>query len=332
MWEPIERNWKGHNSNLLPYCARHVWVLVARKLDVAKLNTSEYQQTLAQAMDEAFGTNSSMVSDDIEEMWNSFKAITYTTAANVLGHLKHKNTDWFQEHDEEVQSLLAEKQKAHMQYLACDSQHNKMAFLLVRAKVQKRIQMMKDDWWNSKAEKLQRLADVHDYQGLFAAQRAIYGPCSSAVAPVKSADGSVLLTDLKDITGCWKEHFSNLLNQQGTPDERATSQMCVHTPMDDLCTPITMEELEKALQETRRGKAPGLDDISPEILKLGGPKLKACLLSLYNTCWQRQTLSQDFKDALIVMIYKRKGDRRESDNPVVYPCCQSLARCLLTSC
>ena len=25
------------------------------------------------------------------------------------------------------------------------------------------------------------------------------------------------------------EHFSNLLNQQGTADERATSQMCVYT-------------------------------------------------------------------------------------------------------
>ena len=116
---------------------------VPRKLDVAKLNTSEYQQTLAQAMDEAFGTNSSTLSDDIEEMWNNFKAITYTTAASVLGHLKHKNTDWLQEHDEEIQSLLAKKQKAHMQYLACDSQHNKMAFLLVRAKVQKRIQKIK---------------------------------------------------------------------------------------------------------------------------------------------------------------------------------------------
>ena len=134
---------------------------------------------------------------------------------------------------------------------------------------------MKDGWWNSKAKKLQRLADGHDYQGLFAALRAIYGPHSNAVAPVNSVDGSVLLPDLKDITGCWKEHFSNLLNQQGTADERATSQMCVHTPKD--VYPIMMEELEKILQETRRGKVPGLDGISPEILKLGGPKLKAPL-------------------------------------------------------
>ena len=244
---------------------------VPRKLDVAKLDTSEYQQTLVQAMDETFRTNSSTMSDDIEEMWNDFKTIMYTKAANVLGHPKCKNTDWFQEHDEEIQSLLAKKQKAHMQYLASDSQQNKMAFHLVRAKAQKRIRKMKDDWWNSKSQELQRLADFHDYQGLFAALRAINGPCSNAVAPVKSADGSVLLTNMKDITGCWKEQFPNLLNQQGTADERATSQMCVCTPKDDLCIPIMMEELKKALQATRRGKAPGLDGISPEILKLGGP-------------------------------------------------------------
>ena len=163
--------------------------------------------------------------------------------------------------------------------LTCNTWHvthniTNWLFSLVRATVQKRIQKMKDDWLNSKAKELQRLADVHDYQGLFAALRTIYGPCSNAVAPVKSADGSVLLTDLKDITGHWKEHFSNLLDQQGTADERATSQMCVHTPKDDLCTPIMMEELEKALNETRRGKTPGIDGISPEILKLGGPKLK----------------------------------------------------------
>ena len=60
-----------------------------------------------------------------------------------------------------------------------------MAFLLVRAKAQKRIWKMKGDWWNSKAKELQRLADVHDYQRLFAAMRAINGPHSNAVAPVK---------------------------------------------------------------------------------------------------------------------------------------------------
>ena len=52
----------------------------------------------------------------------------YTTAANGLGHPKCKNTDWFQEHEEEIQSLLAKKQKVHMQDLACDLQQNKSGF------------------------------------------------------------------------------------------------------------------------------------------------------------------------------------------------------------
>ena len=46
---------------------------VPRKLDVAKWGTTEYQQTLVQAMDDTFGTNSSTMSDDIEEISNDFK-------------------------------------------------------------------------------------------------------------------------------------------------------------------------------------------------------------------------------------------------------------------
>ena len=91
---------------------------VPRKLDVAKLGTSEYQQTLVWAMDKALGTNSSTMSDDIEEMWNNFKTIMYTTAANVLGHPKCKNTDWFQEHGEESSHCLLRNRK-----ITCNTWH-----------------------------------------------------------------------------------------------------------------------------------------------------------------------------------------------------------------
>ena len=101
---------------------------VHRKLDVAKLGTSEYQQTLVWAMDKASGTNNSTMSDDIEEMWNDFKTIMYTTAVDVLGPPKCKNKDCFQEHDKKIKSLLAKKHKAHTQYLACDSQQNNNSF------------------------------------------------------------------------------------------------------------------------------------------------------------------------------------------------------------
>ena len=140
--------------------------------------------------------------------------------------------------------------------------------------------------------------------------------CGSPERGTRGGMTPIFFPIVQDVFGHWKKSYGNGISltvaglrelaATWTADERATSQMYVYTPKDDLCTLIMMEELEKALQETRRGKAPGLDGISPEILKLGGPKVKAHLLSLYNTCWQRQILQQDFKDALIVMICKRR--------------------------
>ena len=133
------------------------------------------------------------------------------------------------------------------------------------------------------------MAENHNYRGLFAGLKAIYGPKSNAVAPVKSADGGKLLTDLQDIRARWKEHFNNLLNQEGSAHPDACQQMKRKPTRNELCGEIT-------------------------ILKNGGEKLCEALLGLFNRCLLSGTVPQDFRDALIVTIYKRKGDRAECGN------------------
>jgi len=71
-----------------------------------------------------------------------------------------------------------------------------------------------------------------------------------------------------------------------------------------------MDELEKVMRTTRNGKAPGQDGIAAEVLEYGGTRLKEKLLELYSTCLEEMALPQDFKDALIVTVYKKKGERR----------------------
>ena len=78
--------------------------------------------------------------------------------------------------------------------------------------------------------------------------------------------------------------------------------------------PITEGELDKALKTTRSGKAPGQDGIPADVWKRGGPSLKNKLLVLFNVCWDTECLPQDFKDAVIVTIYKKKGQRSECGN------------------
>ena len=62
------------------------------------------------------------------------------------------------------------------------------------------------------------------------------------------------------------------------------------------------------------GKAPGADAIPSEIYKIGGPALLRELASLFRAMWKEGKLPQDFWDATIVHIYKRKGNRQLCDN------------------
>ena len=64
----------------------------------------------------------------------------------------------------------------------------------------------------------------------------------------------------------------------------------------------------------KTNKAPGIDGIPAEVFKHGGTLLEENLLKLIQKCWEEQTLPQDFKDAVLIPIYKNKGDRRDCGN------------------
>ena len=108
---------------------------------------------------------------------------------------------------------------------------------------------------------------------------------------------------MDDIEARWKELFCNLLNQQGIADPQACNMIQPSKTREEISTPITDLELEKALKTMRCGKAPGQDGILADLWKSGGQSLKRELLRLYNACWTKACIPQDFKDAVIVTIY-----------------------------
>ena len=61
-------------------------------------------------------------------------------------------------------------------------------------------------------------------------------------------------------------------------------------------------------------KALGPDSISVEIYKEDGSAQTGKLLTLIQLIWVKEQLPQDFNDAFIIHIYKRKGNRQACDN------------------
>ena len=114
----------------------------------------------------------------------------------------------------------------------------------VKAKVQREIRAIKDKRWNNKAKELQDMAEKHDLHRLYNGLKAIYGPKTSAVGPVLSADGCQLYTNLEDTKARWKEHFASACHKIQQRESR-----------EELSDPITDNELVKALKTTKGGKA-----------------------------------------------------------------------------
>lgn len=172
---------------------------------------------------------------------------------------------------------------------------------------------MKDKWWEAKAAELQRYADEHNSKNFYAGLKDVYGPTSNAMAPVRSADGT-LLTERRDIIQRWSEHFSQLLNRSSRIDQQAIQDMPQRPVLASLDDPPTREETQKAIKQLQMGKAPGPDGIPPEIFKEGGEAIVIKLTELLQQFWEEGSVPQDFKDANIIHLYKNKGDRASCDN------------------
>ena len=85
-------------------------------------------------------------------------------------------------------------------------------------------------------------------------------------------------------------------------------------PQVELDNPPTCEEIKKATMQLKMGKSPGTDGIPAEVYQHGGEAVLDKLLDLFTNCWEKETLPQDLRDAVIVSPYKNKGEKSDCSN------------------
>ena len=57
------------------------------------------------------------------------------------------------------------------------------------------------------------------------------------------------------------------------------------------------------------GKSPGIDDIPAEVCQHEGEAVLDKLQDLFTNYWEKGTLPQDIGEAVIVSLYKNKGEK-----------------------
>ena len=129
-----------------------------------------------------------------------------------------------------------------------------------------------------------------------------------------SAGAETRLTEPSRIQERWAEHFSDVINRSSTISQAAIDNTAQRPLMDELAQRHTLDETTAAIKKLSSGKAAGPDAIAAEIYKYGGINLTKSLVKLFNNIWNSRAVPQEFKDATIVHIYKRKGDKSICDN------------------
>ena len=113
---------------------------------------------------------------------------------------------------------------------------------------------MKNDWFTRKGKQTETFHLQKNQPEFHATVREVYGPKSKNTRQVRSKNGQLLNAPDK-IKERWVEHFSDLLNINSETDESVFVELEQLPVKEELDHPITESELEKALNNTKLGRA-----------------------------------------------------------------------------
>ena len=188
---------------------------------------------------------------------------------------------------------------------------------------------MENNWWAGKAAEIQSYANINDTKSFYEALKSFYGPRRFSLHPVRSTDG-VLIMNKELIPERWAEYLQSLLNKVRTTDPGFLNDLPTLPIVPKLDDPPSFDEVEKAILSLKDNKAAGPDNIPAEVIKYGGCALHRRLHNFILDCWSAKCLPQQWKNANIILVHKKYGDRAECSISLLSVAGKVLAKIMLT--
>lgn len=76
----------------------------------------------------------------------------------------------------------------------------------------------------------------------------------------------------------------------------------------------TLDELQMAIKQMKNNKSPGVDGLPYEVYKYGGKIVITKIFELISLMWKNETIPSDFKESIISILFKGKGDKSDCNN------------------
>jgi hypothetical protein len=163
------------------------------------------------------------------------------------------------------------------------------------------------------ADKAQEAANLGNIKELYENKKLLSQRNWVRNKPIKDKQG-VLITNKEKQYQRWKEHFQEVLNDhdgQTTPDN---NQETNPNPIKTISIkPPSKTEIITAIRELKMGKAPSIDNVVPEALKIDPDLIAKISEPLLKEIWEQEELPNQWTKGIIIKLPK-KGDLTNCNN------------------
>ena len=127
---------------------------------------------------------------------------------------------------------------------------------------------------------------------------------------IKDKEGNII-TEEDRIMERWKQYFEELTEAQIDRTEEREEREAI-TDIQEIEN-IQEKEVIDAIEKLKVGKAPGIDNITPEMIKYMGDEGTKQLTKVMNDIIKKMELPAEWNTGIILPIFK-KGDKRNCSN------------------
>lgn len=257
-----------------------------------KLNSQEYQMSMKNKF-EAFQVEDK----DIDVINDNIVNIIKDSAKKYIKPKSTKNDKLSQETKQMLEKrrlLIIEDKRNTVEYAEVNKTARKMA---------------KSDILKYKTQLAQNILEQHKGMKIFRRQTGD----RKEIVKLTNKNGD-LVTDKSQILKVVEEFYEDLYKSKAENDteDKERKRVVINVNSEEIPS-ISREEIERALKETKHGKAAGDDDIVVEMLKDGGEVIIEKLIKLFNLCLEKEDIPGAWANAIVVLIYK-KGDKESLEN------------------
>lgn len=234
-------------------------------------------------------------SSTANDNWKQIKTSIMTTAQNNLTKKRKAKKEWM---TQDILDLMDIRRQHKTK--------NREKYNKIHKEIRKRIKAAKERWLKESCLEIEKLERQHDSFHLHKKLKELTGTCKTYKTSIIRDSSGKILSEVEERCTEWKNYIKELFKDDQREYQETTSNR-------DKGPPILVSEVQRAIDQAKRRKTPGPDEVPAELMKLLDDESVGIITSLFNKIYSTGEIPDDWLESLFVTIPKKSNPKECGD-------------------